>query len=329
MKNSQTNKSEIHIPSAARKILSYFELRARDSFASIANATKCSEQLVKYHFRRYQELGFISECNGVFDPAILGHTLYIVYLSFLGTSTAEEESWMQQCRKKKGVMVVSLTFGKWNGFVAVWAKNHDDLENLLWEVSKPLSGKIAEMQVTTRLNCSYGSTRILDDKYQYISHSAPVPSKPYELRDPDAQILKLLAKNARLSAAYIGKEVGLSANSVQNHIRNLEKHSIILGYRAKYNYGLLGYTQFRLLIRLAENSSDMTMRIMKELFNSGQVIIVSRHLGFSDLDARCYTRTIQDLSKLVAHIRDTFAKSIIQVEVVPFMKLQYVDHLPI
>lgn len=62
------------------------------------------------------------------------------------------------------------------------------------------------------------------------------------LDDIDRKILDLLRQDARLTNARIGEEVGLSAPSVFERIRKLEKRGVIRGYTVRVNEAALGRT---------------------------------------------------------------------------------------
>lgn len=62
------------------------------------------------------------------------------------------------------------------------------------------------------------------------------------LLDPTGlHILRLLAENARLSHAELGRQVSLSAPAVAERIRRMEEAGIIAGYHAAINLEALGY----------------------------------------------------------------------------------------
>jgi Lrp/AsnC family leucine-responsive transcriptional regulator len=58
--------------------------------------------------------------------------------------------------------------------------------------------------------------------------------------DIDRQILDLLRENARMTNAAIGAKVGLSAPSVYERIRKLEKRGVIQGYTVRVDEAALG-----------------------------------------------------------------------------------------
>lgn len=321
--------NRIELNSTARKVLAALEMRSRDTFASIARKTKVSEQLVKYHVQRAKEEGFISEFNAIFDPSPLGYTLYLLYIRFLGVSSPDEKRWVDRCSRIRGVMAASLTFGRWNGFVAIWAKNQDVLQSIISDIIHPVGGKIAETQVTTRLHSYYATMQILSPIKQSIWSTVSIPKKLPSVDERDIGILRAISKSTRKSVAQIGEEIGLSPTAVQARLQKLEAHKVIVAYRSVYRYERLGLTQFRLLIRLIEPSTDIIKRVTAELFNTGVVFIIARHLGFADLDARGWIKDLHHLADIMVGIRDKFLNDILQIEVVPFLSFRYVEHLPI
>jgi Lrp/AsnC family leucine-responsive transcriptional regulator len=56
----------------------------------------------------------------------------------------------------------------------------------------------------------------------------------------DRKILALLERDARLTYAEIGADVGLAASSVHDRVRKLEKAGVIKGYRAEIDLASVG-----------------------------------------------------------------------------------------
>lgn len=60
------------------------------------------------------------------------------------------------------------------------------------------------------------------------------------MEDIDRQIVKLLAKDGRMSFTDLGKETGLSTSAVHQRVRRLEHRGVIRGYAAVVNADALG-----------------------------------------------------------------------------------------
>lgn len=327
MNSSQILKKPLS--AASRKVLACMEMQARSSFAAIAAETSLSEQLVKYHFRQARDCGFLASVNPIFDPSAIGYSLYLIYLSVLNVSAEEEDAWLGYCKKIPGVMVVSKGFGRWNALIAAWARTPANLDRIIEELAQPISGRIAEFQITTRLYSHYSSTQILSGGFDVLKHSRREPGEAVRLDQQDLEIIAALSRNARASASEISRKVKLSASSVQARIKRLEVLGVILGYRAIYRYDLLGYSQSRILLRLAEPVDETCSKIANAAFASGLVTMASRHLGFADLDLRCFSLTMKDLAALTAQLRNAFRKDIIRLGVVPLLEWSYANHFPI
>ena len=72
----------------------------------------------------------------------------------------------------------------------------------------------------------------------------------YALTENDRKVIAVLDRNARLSNEKIGKEVGLTRQTVAKIIKKLEDEKIIYTYKAIMDYGRLGYSHFLLLIKV-------------------------------------------------------------------------------
>ena len=73
------------------------------------------------------------------------------------------------------------------------------------------------------------------------------------------RILSLLEQNARLSAAAIGREIGLSRPAVQDRIAVMEQKGIIQGYHAETDERG-GLVRAVLFVRIAERPCDNALR---------------------------------------------------------------------
>lgn len=60
------------------------------------------------------------------------------------------------------------------------------------------------------------------------------------VEDLDAQILKLLAADGRMSFTDLGKATGLSTSAVHQRVKRLEQRGVIKGYGASIDYDQIG-----------------------------------------------------------------------------------------
>ena len=65
-------------------------------------------------------------------------------------------------------------------------------------------------------------------------------SRVSAVEDLDAQILKLLAADGRMSFTDLGKATGLSTSAVHQRVKRLEQRGVIKGYGASIDYDQVG-----------------------------------------------------------------------------------------
>ena len=70
------------------------------------------------------------------------------------------------------------------------------------------------------------------------------------------KLLEALQRNARLSFAELGRQIGLSTPAVAERVHRLEEAGIITGYHAAINMTKLGVT-IRVLVRLTIHGGDL------------------------------------------------------------------------
>lgn len=81
----------------------------------------------------------------------------------------------------------------------------------------------------------------------------------------DKRILALLERNARLSAAAIGREIGLSRTAVQDRMSRMEADGAICGYRAIAAADGIGIARALIFIEIAERPCDKALKWLASL----------------------------------------------------------------
>ena len=100
----------------------------------------------------------------------------------------------------------------------------------------------------------------------------------------DQKILAALARNARLSFAALGREIGLSRTAVQDRVGRLEQSGVITGYVTEYNAEAAGLVSAVLFVRIAARPCDPALTWLASLSGIEEVLSIS---GEIDALVRC------------------------------------------
>ena len=127
--------------------------------------------------------------------------------------------------------------------------------------------------------------------------SIPKLKGPFSLDDKDRQILKVLSENSRLSYDKIAIKTGLSATTVFNRIKKMEKNKIIEKYTVKLDKSVLkGAIVAFILLQISNvDQKDVVKKIM-EHDNIEEASIIT---GENDILLRIRIHSIDELNKFI------------------------------
>ncbi len=116
----------------------------------------------------------------------------------------------------------------------------------------------------------------------------------------DLAILRLLARDATLGAAEIGREIGLTQPAVWRRIRRLHDSGIIAGRRVVVDHAALGFTVSVFLgIRLAARGRPELETFERAVAAIPEVQTVQHVLGRFDYRLRIIARDIPDFERIL------------------------------
>ncbi len=100
-----------------------------------------------------------------------------------------------------------------------------------------------------------------------------------ELDQTDRKILSELDKDARISYSELGKRIRVAKETVKYRIAQLEKDGVINGYYTVINFAKLGFTVYRLYIRLQNTNPKIEEEMTDYLRDAKNVSVFYRITG--------------------------------------------------
>jgi Lrp/AsnC family leucine-responsive transcriptional regulator len=127
----------------------------------------------------------------------------------------------------------------------------------------------------------------------------PPDARFHALDRVDCAIVRVLQQRGRDSFAEIGKEVGLSATSVAERIRRLERDGVIAGYRAEISAAGVGYPVMAFILA---RPIGPDARFAKVAAERPEILECYRVTGDMSFVARAVVRDVQHLEELLDHL---------------------------
>ena len=122
------------------------------------------------------------------------------------------------------------------------------------------------------------------------------------MEDKDRQILRLLARDGRMSYTDLGKATGLSTSAVHQRVKRLEQRGLILGYGATVNHAEMGlpltaFISIRPIDPSQPDDSPERLRAIPEIESCWSVA------GEESYILKIRVATPEDLEDLLARVR--------------------------
>ena len=148
----------------------------------------------------------------------------------------------------------------------------------------------------------------------------------YNLDKKDVKILFNLFEDARMSLGQIGKETGLSKNSVKNRIERLQERQIIEGFSTIVNHGILGFNSFMLLIEFNDDIYE-NLEIQKYFTKHRFTNWVSVLSGKWDLLVEFIVRDFDEQSDIIENFIEKFGELVNNYKIYSSNILIRIEHL--
>lgn len=295
-----------------RQLLALLEHDARAPLSKLAKKMKVSKQVVSYRLSKLEEQKIIQGYNALIDVAKIGKTIYLIYLKLVRLSVAEEEKWMQELNKDNRVAIVAKNQGEWDLTIGFLCNNNTEADDILQQIIGSKASHVQKQLLTSEIESTYLPLQLVESSVAPSFTTSKHANRTCD--EIDGKILCLLTENARISILDLAKKINMSPTGTKHRVKQLEKDKIILGYKTKINYEVLGYLHLRVLLHLSDFNMQTYSHLKEYLSIQGNIESVSRYLGYAQADFRCYVKDIQEFYKLLQELKDEFLNQYISAD---------------
>ena len=311
-----------------RKLLSSIEMDARTPLTQLAKKLKLSKQVVKYRMDRLQKENFIQGYYAVIDLNKLKQTIYVVYLKLSNITSTMENSWFNKINSDQAVMGLAKNSGNFDLTIVIKAGNNHELNEVLTRITKNHSQYITRKIITSEIESTYFNLKMIyNDAKSFEVSTSDNQHNNFKIDDLDLKIIEEMS-DCRTNLATIANKLKISANSVKNRLRKLEKEKIIICYKTKINYEKLGYLHFRAILRIFDFDDKTYLRLKEFLKMQGHTESISKYIGYGDIDFRFYVQDMSQYQEFMAHLKDSFPKEITEIEAMQIFDWKSIRYTP-
>lgn len=237
------------LDSLDKKIIFELDTNSRQSISQLGKKLKKNRNVIEYRIKALEEKGIIKGFITTLDPGSLGLMAWNVYLEFQNTTSEIEEEIIRYLENRKNVWWIAITTGKWDLVYSIVVKNVQEFYYTVRNFNEKYGSYVLNQSLASHVDIDILSRGYLVDQDSECSPWFRT-CNVVELDDIDKNILKNLAKNARVSSVDLAGSLDMTSTSVTRRIRELVRKGVIVKFRLDLDVTNFGYKYFKILVHL-------------------------------------------------------------------------------
>ena len=288
-----------------RKILYQLDINCRQSNASIGKKVGLSKEVVNYRIKKLENDGIIKWYYTMIDFSKLGYYSIRLYIKLLDASSKIRKEIIEHLVSDTRTFFVVEISGNIDIGVGTWIKNIYEFESFYNNFKKVFKQYIDSEKVSIFVKAyhyhrGYIINKNIDDWPPEIFGG----SKEEKHDDVDLNILRIIAKDARIPITKIADKLRIPPPTIIFRIKQMEKKKIIQGYRCVMSHRLLGYNYYKVDLVL----KDITGydKLLAYSHQHPNIVYVDQTIGGSDFEFDIEIQGIGAMESFMIDMQDNF-----------------------
>ncbi len=289
------------------KILYYLDINSRQTLSQLAKKVGLSKQAVDYRIRNLVSRGVVSQFYAVINFSKLGYTHYKLYLKFQNVNPEREKRIITYWVNSKSSIWVASCHGRWDMAVSLLCRDVNVLGDVLTDFLNKYAKFILEKNILiTQISPIFTKTYLTEQK-EKREFTLGGEIGRYKPDDVEKKILSVLAVDARTPLLNLMKRTALTRPVVSYRLKKLAKDNVISSYRVMINLNRIGYSLYKVLLRLQNLSSQKENEFSYFIKQHPNGVQFLRLLGSWDVELEFEVRDEEHLHRILMDVRNRFS----------------------
>lgn len=292
------------------KIILYeLDRNARQPLTKIAKKAKLSRESILYRLQKFKKSGLIRDYLTVIDMARLGFTHYKIFLKLHNITEEKENELISYLCDNPFVTWVSSCDGKYSLILAVKAKSIIELNSFMTQLRNKYWQFIMEQDTSTIVRGQYFHRDYLIGEKGTTERIIDWGGSPEEIKldEKNIMILDKVSKSTRVTAVEIAKNTKISADSVIQRLKKLEKEKIIQHYLIWPDVNKLLGNYYKVLISLHNINEEKERKLLSYCLENPFIVYSVNTYGGWQFEIDVEVKDIQHFRDLIRDFLNNFS----------------------
>jgi len=309
-----------------RRLLYELDIDSRMPLSRLARKVRRSKQFVLYRQKRLEDAGVIQAYTAIVDMSKLGYFSFRIYLKFQHMTDAEEAVAIGRIKKLPNVWTVTMLQGKWDLAIFLGAKSAVGVHKVWDSVMEDYKEKIESYNLAIYAPIhNFNRTFFLESERE-VEERVYGDSEPVEVDNACVRVLSAYARDVRQSLLSMARKLGMSPETVRKKIAELERKKVICGYKLVLDYGRMGYTSYRLDLRL--NSVSKNRQLHEYCKRHKDIYQVQHTIGHMDFETEMVVKDLDGLLERIEDIKKKYGDVVVNVDYFSYSTYYLLNYIP-
>jgi DNA-binding Lrp family transcriptional regulator len=268
-----------------KRILMLLAENSRMPLTQIAKKVKLSRDAINYRIKRMEEKGVIIKFFPSLNYAKLGYYLFHVFVLMDELDTKEQDKLINHLVIHSHVESVLEYNDRWDLEIVFIAKDLLEFDSIILGITEKFSHVVIEkdkVEIIKRYKSQY-IPPLIEKIKQPFEKVPEMRLDKVHIDKKDLKLLRLLSGNARASTYELGKNLGMSPDTVTYRMKKLIKERVIRKFTLLINYSLLNYNWYTYTVELKVFSRKNEQRFEEFLRQHPHIVRAAKTIGGWDL----------------------------------------------
>ncbi|MFA5930237.1 MAG: AsnC family transcriptional regulator [Candidatus Micrarchaeia archaeon] len=295
-----------------RRILYELDIDSRMPLSRLAKKVRRSKQFVLYRQKRLEEAGVIQAYNAIVDMSRLGYFSFRLYFRFQHMTEKDVAGMVEEIKSLPNVWAVTFLQGKWDLAVFLGARSAVGVHRAWDMILEKYKRNIEAYNLAIYAPVYNFNRTFFLEKERDVVERVYGGSEMVEIGRDCARVLEVYARDVRQPLTAIAKKLSMPPGAVRRKIIELEKKRVICGYKLVFGMGRMGYTTYRLDLKLT--STEKNRQLHQYCRQHKDIFQVQSTIGHMDFETEVAVQDLPELLEIIEDIKRRFGDVVRNVD---------------
>lgn len=296
-----------------KKILCKLDLDCRIPASRIAKSLNVSKETVNFRIRRLIKNNYIKSFYPIIDTGLINKFFFKVFIKFKELHPERKNQILNYISKINNVAQVLVLEGKYDAQLFYLASNHKELFQLMEKINSFCGKEIKEKESMIVKSLHRFNLKLYNDQKEDIEITSKDNDKNYKLDQISLNILKQVTEDAKRPILEIAKNLDISPQLAQYHLRKLIKDKVILSKNIAINYKLLNKQHYHITIQV--NDHKVIPKLIEFFKSTKKSIFATKMIGAYDISSELMVKDNKELRETLDKLNQQFHNEINIIDV--------------